>query len=323
MRHIILGVLAALGSIALPVQAQPAPSLETPAQFETRLSLLAKAIADVCPESDAAQGIAARDACSEKLGKLDALASVTSDSLLWGATQNAGFDPSKDKLTRLDAFVWRRLYLSLFAFPGSYKIETLANGDRLLRLDAAIRPIPPEEFPYPFWHSVDKWRDYLQSNQIGFLFRNNELIAAYRNAHVDPARPVAAKTWDGKWTWEIDGKQGPHVALYTYVLSPGNPARGELETAYRDFEAASRPYFCTSCHNPANPAGINPLVFFTHPAQALVARHDIVNQLEINRMPPPHGIDDDAARQKLIALAKKFAAAGDRALSYERHQIAP
>src|SRR6202012_4232925 len=142
--------------------------------------------------------------CSEKLGKLDALASVTSDSLLWGATQNAGFDPSKDKLTRLDAMVWRKLYLSLFAFPGGHSIETLSSGDTLLRLDASVRPIPPEDFPYPFWHSADKWRDYQQSRQIALLFRSNTLIAAYRNAALDPAKVFAPKTWDGKWTWDLD-----------------------------------------------------------------------------------------------------------------------
>jgi hypothetical protein len=299
------------------------PAMQSPVEFDTRLGALAAAIHQACPQSEAAAGVSARDACAERLGRLNALSSVTSDALLWGATQNAGFDPSKDKLTRLDAMVWRKLYLSLFAFTGTYKIEALGNGDKLLRLDAGIRPIAPEEFPYPFWHSADKWRDYLQSSQIGLLFRNNKLIAAYRNAMLDPAKPIIPKTWDGKWTWDVDGKEGPKVALYSYSLSPGNPARAELENAYRDFEAASRPYFCTSCHNPGNPTGINPLVFFTHPSQALVARHDIVNQLEINRMPPPEGISDDAARQKLLDLDRRFAAAGDRALSYERSQIRP
>jgi len=52
-----------------------------------------------------------------------------------------------------------------------------------------------------------------------------------------------------------------------------------------NFEAATRPYLCTSCHNPANPANINPLVFFTHPRQALVARRNILKRLSTNTMP--------------------------------------
>ena len=110
------------------------------------------------------------------------------------------------------------------------------------------------------------------------------------------------------------------MALYTYTLSKGNPARAELESTYRTFEAESRPYLCTSCHNPANPAGANPLVFFTHPSQALTARHEIVRKLEANQMPPPTGIADTAARQALIEKARDFAQAGDRALAYEQKQ---
>jgi hypothetical protein len=292
----------------------------SPALAQGELDGLAKAIIAACPASAASDGVSARDACADNLGKLAALQSVSNDTVLWGAAAKNDYEPSHNKLTRLDAFVWRKLYLSLFAFPGTYTVEHQANGDNLLRIDAGIRPIAPEEFPYPFWHSADKWRDYLQSRQVGLLFRGGKLIAAYRNAAVDPAKPFTAKTWDGKWTWEIDGKPGPRVALYTYSLSKNNPARAELETAYRAFEAESRPYFCTSCHNPANPAATNPLVFFTHPSQALAARHDIVRKLEANQMPPPGGISDDAARQKLIEKARAFAEAGDRALAYEKQQ---
>jgi hypothetical protein len=293
-------------------------SISAPAVAQTDLGKVANSIAAACPMDMAGKGVAARDACADNLAKSGALQAVSHDSLVWGASANRDYEPSHNKLTRLDALVWRKLYLSLFAFSGSYAVEPQPNGDQLLRLDAGIRPIAPEEFPYPFWHSADKWRDYQQSRQVGLLFRGGKLIAAYRNAELDPTKQFAAKNWDGKWTWEVDGQAGPRVALYTYVLSKNNPERRRLETAYRAFEAESRPYLCTSCHNPANPAGINPLVFFTHPGQALVARHDIVKQLEANKMPPPNGITSNAARAKLIQKARAFSAAGDRALAYER-----
>jgi hypothetical protein len=293
-------------------------SVSAPAVAQTDLDTVAKSIAAACPMSAAGKGVPARDACADNLGKSGVLEAASNDSLVWGAAANRDYEPSRNKLTRLDAFVWRKLYLSLFAFSGDYTIEPQPNGDQLLRLDAGIRPIAPEEFPYPFWHSADKWRDYQQSRQVGLLFRGGRLIAAYRNAELDPAKQFAAKTWDGKWTWDVDGHAGPRVALYTYILSKKNPERVRLENAYRDFETESRPYFCTSCHNPANPAGINPLMFFTHPSQALVARHDIVKQLESNQMPPPNGITSDVARAKLIEKARAFSEAGDRALTYER-----
>jgi hypothetical protein len=305
----VSGILCVMGLLAT-----------SPAWAQPDLDGIAKAITAACPMAAASDGVPARDACAERLGKLAALQSVTGDSLLWGAAAKNDYEPGHNKLTRLDALIWRKLYLSLFAFSGTHTVEHLANGDDLLRLDAGIRPIAPEEFPYPFWHSADKWRDYQQSRQVGLLFRGGKLIAAYRNAAIDPDKPFTAKTWDGKWTWEIDGKPGPRVALYAYSLSKNNPARAELENTYRAFEAESRPYFCTSCHNPANPAATNPLVFFTHPSQALVARHDIVRKLEANQMPPPGGIADDAARQKLIEKARAFAEAGDRALAYEKQQ---
>ena len=37
-------------------------------------------------------------------------------------------------------------------------------------------------------------------------------------------------------------------------------------------------------------------------------------------MPPPDGIKDETARQKLIDLAKRFAEEGDRALAFEQRQ---
>jgi hypothetical protein len=181
----------------------------SPASAQDDLNSVAKAITTACPMSAAGEGVSDRDACADRLGKLEALQAVSNDSLVWGAATKGDYEPSHNKLTRLDAFVWRKLYLSLFAFSGTYAVEHLANGDDLLRLDAGIRPIAPEEFPYPFWHSADKWRDYQQSRQVGLLFRGGKLIAAYRNAALDPDKQFAAKTWDGKWTWEIDGQAGP------------------------------------------------------------------------------------------------------------------
>jgi hypothetical protein len=281
---------------------------------------IAEAIVYACPAAQAAQGVSARDACADALGKTRQLAeAMPADFILWGGTTNASLNPTTDKLTRLDAFVWRKLYLSLFSFSG-YPLETLPNGDRLLRLDAKIRPIAPEEFPYPFWHPAAKWQDYQQSKQVGLLFRGNVLIAGYRNAELDPSIAFQPKAWDGNWTWDVNGQQGTRVSLYNYLLSPGNPDRAVLESAYRDFESASRPYFCTNRHNPGNPANMNPLIFFTHPSQALVARHDIVKELKANAMPPGVGIKDDWARENLILLAQHFAEEGDKALAYEKTQ---
>jgi hypothetical protein len=80
---------------------------------------------------------------------------------------------------------------------------------------------------------------------------------------------------------------------------------------------------CESCHNPSNPSKINPLEFFNYPNQALTGRHDIIEQLAKNRMPPAPGadaapgIENGEYRKELLELARTFADVGDRALAFE------
>jgi hypothetical protein len=68
------------------------------------------------------------------------LQSVTGDSVFWGGATKNDYGPSRNKLTRLDAFVWHKLYLSLVTFSGTHTVEHLANSDDLLRLDVASDP---------------------------------------------------------------------------------------------------------------------------------------------------------------------------------------
>lgn len=316
MRKLLLGCGAA--AFALVLAACTMQAQDQPGGNVRRVAL---GIAAACPAS-APDIAASRDACSVRLGQLGALDSATPNppGILWGGMIKDGdYEPTHSKLTRLDGLVWRKLYLSLYAFPGTYTINPQPNGDMVLLLDAKLRTLAPEDYPYPFWHSADKWRAYHQARKIALVFRKDQLIAGFR-AGLDTSIPVADIKWDGKWQWEENGVTVPRASLYDYTLSKGNPERAALESAYSDFESAARPYACTGCHNPANPRGINPLIFFTHPAQALAGRHDIVTQLEQNKMPPPNGITDAAARQKLVDLAKRFAEEGDRALAYESGQ---
>jgi len=109
----------------------------------------------------------------------------------------------------------------------------------------------------------------------------------------------------------------PYVSLYTYLFSPANPHISRLDAAYRVFEAAAREQSCSVCRSPNNATAMNPLRLLGFPNQALTLRHTIVAQLEHNLMPLDTGIPDDAERQKLLALAREFAAVGDQALDYE------
>ena len=77
------------------------------------------------------------------------------------------------------------------------------------------------------------------------------------------------------------------------------------------------------CHSPDNVTQMNPLRLLNFPNQALTVRHNLVTQIEQNTMPLGTGIPDKAQRQKLLDLAKQFAAIGDQALDYDGEFFPP
>jgi hypothetical protein len=126
----------------------------------------------------------------------------------------------------LNGLVWRKIYLSLFAFTRTFSIETLPDESRLLRLDGGLRPLPPSEFPHPFWHSAAKWRSYQQTRQIGLYFRGGKLLAAYR-PQLNPNLPVTEHRWGGLWRTD-EAASGPPApfAVGTGILQNGDRALG-------------------------------------------------------------------------------------------------
>jgi hypothetical protein len=216
------------------------------------------------------------------------------------------------------------MYLSLFMFPGTYQIKR-ADPYLLLRLPYAFRnQLDPGAYPYPFWHSKKKWDSYQLATELVLVFQSGKIIAGYRSEQQDPQRPYVPRVWDGQWHWtDVASQQQPYVSLYTYLFSPDNPRVAAVDAAYRALEGEARQYNCVLCHSPDNLTQMNPLRLLNFPNQALTMRHNIVAQLEENRMPLGTGIPDEAERQKLIRLAQQFAAAGDQALDHEGEPIPP
>lgn len=284
---------------------------------------LAAALIAACPPEqleDADQ----RTRCADALTDAPILrASLREPYLRWGGqTPEAGFDLDRSNTTRLDPLVWRRLYLSTFAFPGESRVEQ--DGERYIAHVAARfrNALDAGEYPYPFWHSQPKWQSYERTEELLFFIEGDRVSAVLRSAEQDPERPHSEREWDGHWQWNSERGEEPRVALYGFLFAPDNPHVGALDAAFRSFSDKQREAACTSCHNPSNPSKINPLEFFNYPNQALTARHDLVTQLTANVMPPASergsaGLTDDSYRDELLALAKEFAQAGDRALAYE------
>jgi hypothetical protein len=299
-----------------PVVAAP-PRASASAQWAAEL---ARELALACPPADPGDE-SAREACAAKLAALPILRDAMAEPFLWGGQSKPGaYDLEASHLTRFAPYAWRRMYLSTFMFSGEHSVEEV-DGRTVVHLAVSFRnALDPGAYPYPFWHSEKKWRNYQAATLVHLIVEDGRVKAAMRGADVDDARTVLARRWDSVWRWS-DGAE-PRNTLFANLFSKDNPHVGALETAYRDLEDGMRPYNCTGCHAPNNPSGMNPLELLVYPNQALAARRAIVEQLEKNTMPPethdtPPGIGDDAARERLLGLARRFQAAADEALRAE------
>jgi len=290
----------------------------------TLATSIAKALAAACPIGEAPSDEAARNDCAGKLTELAVLRDAMREPFIWGG-QAAGAGYRLDKSTnKFNARVWRRLYLSTFMFGTDFTVEQIADYT-VLHVPITFRnDMPIGAYPYPFWHSNNKWDAYNFSTTIHFIIQGGELIGALRASDQDRTRPKTAHGWDGLWRWEQGGVQQPYVALYDYLLSKDNPFASRLDDTYRALEARMRQNNCQACHAPDNQGQSQQLEFFVYPNQALAGRHDIVSQLEDNVMPPednalklPAGIQDPDEREALLKLAREFERVGDQALTWE------
>ena len=276
-----------------------------------------------CPMA-ATDDESARDLCADRLARSTVLAGAMSDAILWGGYNPANGDsylPENRSLTEFDQFIFRRIYLSTFMYGGGSTLEE-KEGLYLLRVPVLFRNRLSEgSYPYPFWHSQDKWNAYQGATEVIFVFREGQIVAAYRAGADDSRKTQERGPFDGTWIWVDEaGEEQPHVALFSYLLSPENPHLFELDAAYRAFESEARMNTCPVCHAPDNVSKMNPLVILNLPNQALVARHDLLEVFRTNSMPPQVGLDDET-RASLSALAEEFARIGDLALEYEDQSI--
>jgi hypothetical protein len=292
---------------------EPKPTQET-------LTAIEKELVAACPITSA-KDEEARDRCAESLSRSTLLADLMGQSILWGGynpDHGDSYLPEDRSLTTFESHVFRRIYLSTFMFaPGGSSIET--QGLIVLRVPAVFRnDLSAGSYPYPFWHSPEKWNAYQAATEVIFVFRDGELVAGYRSGK-DPVRETVDRgPFDGEWRWfDEAGEEQPHVALFSYLLSPNNPHLVALDNAYRAFESEARMNTCETCHAPDNVSKMNPLWILNLPNQALAARHELLEVFRANAMPPGIGLDDET-RRSMTELAEDFARIGDLALEYER-----
>lgn len=303
---------------------------------------LARQIIAASPLADPSD-VAARDAAAEKLGRCSDLFKAARGRILWGGFHpEQGYDPanyrlietSRDdlfQLTQFDPEVWARLYLSTFMFPGEFEVRSEGRFT-VLELKARFRSsLGDGEYPYPFWHSPNKWTAYVNVESVLLVFEPGRLVAAMRKSPDPLSLNLIKKPWDGKWVWkDAQGVEQPRVTLFKYQFSADNPHVPALEQAYRDLANQFRANECMMCHEPDNRGRINDLLLLNYPNQSLIARRTLVAVLEDNQMPPGNslageetGIHDEAARKLLLDLARAFEATADEAFAYERAHAKP
>jgi len=308
MKHLSLTI--AVMTAVLACDSQPDPKT---------IRALTLELAEACPLA-ANSDESARNRCADRLARSELLARTMGATVLWGGhNQNQGgtYVPENRPMTVFDSFVFRRLYLSMLMFSGNSTTEE-REGLTLVRMPVVFRNQMSEgSYPYPFWHSADKWDAYQVMTEMIFVFRGSEIVALYRSGKDESRRTQMRGPFDGQWRWfDEAGEEQPHVALFSYLLSPENTHLFELDTAYRAFESEARQNMCEVCHAPDNVSQMNPLVILNMPNQALSFRRDLLEVLEQNSMPPEIGLDSET-RSALIDLAQEFARVGDLALEFE------
>jgi hypothetical protein len=348
------GVWGVGQSLAQPQPAEPAPGSgaadrQPLPQITGKPMVLAKSVTTMVAERIAKQVIAAspiadpndaaaRDLAGERLAQCKDLIEACPDKILWGGFNPAqGYDPEAYRLnedspidyfqlTEFNPVVFSKLYLSTFMFSGKYEVRQEGKLT-VLALDAQFRGgLDPGDYPYPFWHSPNKWTAYVNTFKVLMIFESGRLVAAMRQAPPPEALKLERRKWDARWTWTDEaGNPQPRVALFSYLFSKDNPHVAELDSSFRALEESFRAQNCLTCHSPDNRGRISDLLLLNYPNQSLVMRRTLVAVLEDNQMPPgsvtaevPTGIQDRHALDEMIRLAKDFEAKADAALAYEQ-----
>src|SRR6516162_6114006 len=227
MQRINIGAIAAVlfnfGCVQLATAAPQSVDVEALA------ATLAKQLSTLCPPA-ARDDIAAHAKCAEGLSDATFIP-WSHDGLLFGGDQ-PNLRISKRQLTHFKPSIWQLMYLSLFSFTGRQSVdEDPAEHIKVIHIEAYFRnAMPPGEYPYPFWHSADKWNAYETANELKFyLTPAGQVFVVTRSqggseAARGPYTHVTPPAFDGHWQWtDSSGQLQPHASLFSNKYSAANP----------------------------------------------------------------------------------------------------
>jgi hypothetical protein len=270
-----------------------------PTMTEALAVTLAKSLASVCPVV-AYNDEAAFLACGKALRKM---ALPLEPAIAWGGDQ-PDKQIKKKGLTHFNSQVFQTLYLPLFTFTGRWSLdEDKRSHTPIIRVEAYFRnALPSGDFPYPFWHSSDKWKAYETANELRFYIdAKGQAFLVTRDAAGNeegrgPFAPVTPPAFDGNWQWrDANGNLQPHASLFTARYSQSNPYLPQLDKAYRSFALRIRDESCLDCHTPANKAEADRLVLLQTPLHAAGEINNVIKAVQTKEMP-----QDDVGLRKEI-----------------------
>ncbi len=303
------GAMLCLASGAIHAQ-QPAVPLAA------RADALAKSLAASCPIA-AYNDETAFETCTRAL---HALTLPIEPAIAWGGDQ-PDKQIKKKGLTHFNSQVFQTMYLPLYAFTGHWSLdEDKRSHAPIIRMEAYFRnALPPGDYPYPFWHSADKWNAYEASNEVRLYLDPKGLIfvatrdAAGSDEHRGTYGHVTTPAFDGQWQWQdANGVTQPHVSLFGARYSQANPNLAALDQSYRSFALRIRDESCLNCHTPANKAEAERLVLLQTPRHAAGEIENVIKAVKTGEMPQDDiGLRKDIPDDHRAAVLKSAVAFRD------------
>ena len=137
--------------------------------LETLAAELASKLSAACPPA-ARDDSAAFERCSAAMHRLTGI--PFAPGILWGGDQPQ-VHLAKKQLTHFAPVVYQDMYMPLFWFTGKWSVaHDDSNNLDVIRIEAYYRnALPSGDYPYPFWHSADKWSAYETANELRFISR--------------------------------------------------------------------------------------------------------------------------------------------------------
>jgi len=288
MRRLVINTLAV---ISLCWSATPSYAARSQSELELIAAKLAADLSGACPQSSYGD-TKAFQACAASLTQAADL--PFAPEVLWGGDQPS-LRIKKRKLTTFNSRVFRTMYLPLMSFTGRFSVDR-DEKEKLdvIKLEAYFRnELPAGEYPYPFWHSADKWNAYETMNLVRlYLDDKGRIVVITRSADgTDKNRGEYARIRPpafvkDQWTWVDEaGKQQPEVTLFSARFQAANPVMPALDKSYRAFATEMRQASCVECHNPSNPQGMEKLTLLQTPAHAAGEIDEVIKAVKEGSMP--------------------------------------